>query len=195
MDLDDDINPFGHLAVDPVMPHLGRLFRVVRTAAYTVPAGLFNAPLTAQVLTRLPSPGNFDELMVENGIPRHLEGLAALAAVRYRAVPWPVRRGDDATVDFYDGNGEPFDVKTPAPGHNIQAAADSVAHELEGGGQTGVNDVYVPRVVMDTTFLSNGEHAALWGYLAPYVNERRLIEVCLPYTLPRLAGGTWHWLP
>lgn len=143
----------------------------------------------------MPSPGNFNELMVENGIARPLEGLAALAALRYRAVSWPVSRGDDATVDFYDGNGQPFDVKTPAPGHSIPMAALSISHELEGGGQAGQDGLYVPRVVVDTTFLSNGEHAVLWANLAQYVNERRLIEVCLPYSLPSQAGGSWYWRP
>ncbi|WP_018926715.1 hypothetical protein [Pseudomonas umsongensis] len=160
------------------------LFRVKREKTYGNYSGQYERPQTAALLANLRLPANAVELMTENGHQTGMserEGLAAIAAMQLHAVPGPVTRGDGGAVDFYDGLGIPFDVKTPRTGFNMTTAADAVIHEMEGSQAGNAGDTYSSRVVLDTTFLTNGERGALWGQLSMYASNRRLIEITLPY--------------
>lgn len=184
---DDFMQGLAHLAegAQPVAVATHGLFRVSRDKSYRPTPGAFHAPRNAPFAGHLGLPPDMGTLEIESGqvsAKSQREALAACMAVQVGAVLGPIRRGDNGPVDFYDVNDRPFDVKTPAGGQNIQVAAQSVIDEMEGGGQMGSDGQnYLPRVVLDTTFLTNVERGELWSHLVRYVNERRLIEVVLPY--------------
>lgn len=169
---------------DVLTPPHGSIYRIKRTKLNSNFAGYFDSPANAILQSKLLDYGDYKELLSENGktdARSQREGYAAVAAALVGAVKKPVRRGDGAGVDFYDADGIPFDVKTPKTGYKMSDAAESIKHELEVIQRGDDGNGYLSRVVVDTTFLSDADHATLWALLSDYKSEERLIEVSLPY--------------
>ena len=69
-------------------------------------------------------------------IPKTIrEAMSAVEAELSGAVKGPVTRSDAAYIDFYDGDGYPFDVKTPQQGGNsAQDAQGALSRNGQGQG-------------------------------------------------------------
>jgi hypothetical protein len=136
-----------------------------------------------------------DQLCREGGhqTPQSIrEGLAALEAQSKGLVEGPLTRGDLGQIDFYDAKGRPFDIKTPKPNQDLDTFVKAVVHELGTGQQSkDGNESYSAHVVIDTTYLSNKEHAELWTKLNDRIKKgkNRILEVHIPF-YPGTAGWT-----
>lgn len=115
-------------------------------------------------------------------IPKTIrEAMSAVEAELSGAVKGPVTRSDTAYIDFYDGDGYPFDVKTPLSpsgkdkwefdsagnAETILAQLDKV-HKIKGSTEQAP-----VAVLLDTTYLSAEDHHALWHQLRKKTKEDR----------------------
>lgn len=115
-------------------------------------------------------------------IPKTIrEAMSAVEAVLSGALKGPVTRSDTAYIDFYDGDGYPFDVKTPlSPSGKDKWEFDSAGnaetilsqldktHKMKGSSQEAP-----VAVLLDTTYLSAEDHHALWHELRRKTKEDR----------------------
>jgi len=100
------------------------------------------------------------------------EAMAGLEAEDQGAITRGITRGPKE-IDFYDGNGLPYDVKTPPspePGDvwrfSARKSGDSIFKALrETFARQGTNDQEPVRVILDSTYMTDADHAALWQYL------------------------------
>lgn len=111
------------------------------------------------------------------------EAMSALEAEMSGKVKGPVTRGDTSYIDFYDGDGYPFDVKTPPspkPGDKWEFSAYSVADTiLEQLDKTHPNKFTKKEdpvaVLLDTTFMTNRDLLELRRELRRRTKEDRSI--------------------
>lgn len=111
------------------------------------------------------------------------EAMSALEAEMSGKVKGPVSRGDTSYIDFYDGEGYPFDVKTPPspkPGDKWEFSAYSVADTiLEQLDKTHPNKFTKKEepvaVLLDTTFLTNRDLLELRRELRRRTKEDRSV--------------------
>lgn len=123
------------------------------------------------------------------------EAMAGLEAEHQKLVPGPISRGPKE-IEFYDGNGSPWDVKTPpspTPGakrlFNVKEVSNSIHKELFGKGtptSTGmfpnaITRVLEPkRIILDSSYMNAADHAALWQELNQTLTPadlNRIVEV------------------
>jgi hypothetical protein len=98
-------------------------------------------------------------------------------------IPSPVR--GPPCIEFYDGLGAPYDVKTPpSPWPSDQRkfdpkqAGDSILLKLGKRAPNAFTDKQQPiRILLDVTYLATDDHQALWNYLRTHAtpNERARI--------------------
>ena len=131
----------------------------------------------------------FNELIndpAHNGdYPRKVlcEAMSALEAELSGKIKGPVTRSDTAYIDFYDGDGYPFDVKTPPspkPGDKWEFSAYSVADTiLEQLDKTHPNKFTKKEepvaVLLDTTFMTNRDLLELRRELRRRTKEDRSV--------------------
>jgi hypothetical protein len=112
------------------------------------------------------------------------EAMAGLAAERKKLVKPPVKRGPPE-VDFFDGDGIPWDVKTPisppagAKWTFTQAESwNSVVDQLKKkwpNANTGTNQPV--RVLLDVSYLNKQDHELLWQQLKKRCNAEELSRI------------------
>src|SRR5690606_36040778 len=101
------------------------------------------------------------------------EAMAGLEAEHQGLLTQGIERGPKG-IEFYDGQGHPFDVKAPRSppegarwDFNAQQSADSILHELRkdpvANGRTGEPEPI--NVILDSTYLGEAHHRALWEAL------------------------------
>ena len=99
----------------------------------------------------------------------------------------PITRGP-AEIEFYDGQGRPYDVKTPRSpasdarwSFNPRKAARSIIKQLDKSHDNALTQKQEPvSVILDSTYLSREDHAQLWSELESKLNAqqlKRIIEV------------------
>lgn len=121
------------------------------------------------------------------------EAMAGLEAEHQGLVPGPITRGPKE-IEFYDGNGSPWDVKTPPspkPGETWpfkpKKIVEGIQKELVGKGtppgtypnaNTGIPE---PRqIILDSSYMNPVDHAALWKDLNSTLTPselNRIVEV------------------
>lgn len=123
----------------------------------------------------------FESLCIDPAHGKHVEpggireAIAILAAERQNLVPGPCTRPEAGNpyIDFYDGKGRPYDVKTPPsprptdrwPFNPAQAGA-AILDDLESVNANKLTKRVQPvRILLDVTYLSRADHKALWQYL------------------------------
>ncbi len=124
------------------------------------------------------------------------EAMAGLEAEHQKLVPGPISRGP-AEIEFYDGKGHPWDVKTPPspkPGEKwpfrVKAIAQSIQDELTSKGTpafppgtypNSITGVPEPRqIILDSSYMNTADHAALWKELNSTLQPqdlKRIVEV------------------
>lgn len=126
------------------------------------------------------------------------EAVSVVEAVFRGALKPPVTRGDDAYIDFYDGGGHPVDVKTPlSPSKSDkwqfdpQSNAETILKQLDVTHKNKLTGKEEPvTVLLDSTYLSREDHAALWHKLRKLTKSDRsrlngITEVCARLPQPR----------
>lgn len=111
------------------------------------------------------------------------EAMTAIEAELSGAVKGPVLRSDTPYIDFYDGDGHPFDIKTPLSpdkGDKWQfdpvSNAQTILHQLDmdhPNKYTGKNEPVA--VMMDTTYMTAGDRDALWHELRKNTKDDRAV--------------------
>jgi hypothetical protein len=100
------------------------------------------------------------------------EAMAGLEAEKQGLMQGPIERGPKG-IEFYDGKGTPYDVKTPpSPGQgqrwqfNPKKSGDSILHQTRQVYPNKATGQTEPvKVLLDSTYMNEGDHAALWNYL------------------------------
>lgn len=100
------------------------------------------------------------------------EAMAGLEAERQGLVKPPIERGPKE-IEFYDGDGVPYDVKTPpspAPGESwtfkARRSGDSILEQIRKTAKNKVTGDGEPvRVILDSSYMNEADHKALWDYL------------------------------
>ncbi|MBR1945750.1 MAG: hypothetical protein IJ846_05635 [Alphaproteobacteria bacterium] len=109
------------------------------------------------------------------------EAMSALEAEMSGKVKGPVTRGDDGYIDFYDGEGYPFDVKTPLSPvakdkweFSPYQVADKVLEQLDQTHKNKFTDEEQPvAVLLDTTYMSQKDRIEMWRELRRMTKENR----------------------
>ncbi len=130
---------------------------------------------------------NFDDLTNDpahggNKIGKVIrEAMAAAEADLSGAVKGPVSRSDSPYVDFFDGEGYPFDIKTPLSptekdkwAFNPFGNAATILNQLNKthpNKQTGKNEPVA--VLLDTTYMTARDRDDLWRELRKQTKENR----------------------
>lgn len=116
------------------------------------------------------------------------EAMAAIEAERQGIVSPPVRRNDNPHIDFIDGKGVPFDIKTPpSPPPSAKypfdeyASGMSVITKLEKGYLDHNTGKFEPvNILLDTTYLTEADYKKLSEFLDKNTTEEqksRIFEV------------------
>lgn len=100
------------------------------------------------------------------------EAMAGLEAERQGRIKPPIERGPKE-IEFYDGDGVPYDVKTPPsppPGESwtfkARRSGDSILEEIRKTAPNKVTGKNEPvRVILDSSYMNEADHKALWDYL------------------------------
>lgn len=111
------------------------------------------------------------------------EAMAAAEADLSGAVKGPVTRPDSPYIDFYDGDGYPFDVKTPlspVPGDkwefNPYSNAETILSQLDKDHPNKFTGEKEPvAVLLDTTYMAPEDRDNLWRELRRQTKENRSI--------------------
>mgnify|MGYP007068182493 FL=1 len=111
------------------------------------------------------------------------EAMAAAEADLSGKVTGPVTRPAEGYIDFYDGDGHPFDIKTPLSPlktdkwqFDAPRNAETVLRQLDKdypNKQTGEKEPV--RVLLDTTYMTSADRTALWHELNKRTKENRSI--------------------
>lgn len=125
------------------------------------------------------------------------EAMSAVEAVMNGTLKAPLSRPKEGYIDFYDGEGRPIDVKTPlSPSKRDKwefsyvQSADKILEQLEkteANQKTGRQEPVI--VLLDSTYMTQEDHTALWRELRRRTKEDRSIlngitEVCVRPDLP-----------
>lgn len=111
------------------------------------------------------------------------EAMAAAEADLSRAVKGPVTRSDTAYIDFYDGDGHPYDVKTPlSPSAGDRWAfdpasnAETILRQLDMEHPNKKTGVVEPvSVLIDTTYMTPKDRLDMWRELRKRTKENRSV--------------------
>ena len=101
-----------------------------------------------------------------------------------RARQGPDRAGPKE-IEFYDGDGVPYDVKTPpspSPGEswtfNARRVGDSILEQIQKTAPNKVTGKNEPvRVILDSSYMNETDHQALWDYLKANATEDELSRI------------------
>ena len=114
--------------------------------------------------------------------------MTGLEAKSQKLVKPPIERGPKE-IEFFDGDGIPYDVKTPPSPKgsdrwifNVNKSANSIITELRKADiPNNITGAAVQRrVILDSTYLNNADHKALWKKLEKSLSPQelsRIIEV------------------
>lgn len=111
------------------------------------------------------------------------EAMSALEAEMSGKIKGPVSRGDTSWIDFYDGEGYPFDVKTPLSPttgdkweFNAYGVADTILDQLHKTHPNKFTQERQPvAVLLDTTYMKQEDLSALQHELRKKTKENRSI--------------------
>lgn len=111
------------------------------------------------------------------------EAMAAAEADLSGILKGPVSRPDSPYIDFYDGEGYPFDVKTPlSPTKNDRwefnpyQNAETILKQLDKDHNNKFTGKREPvAVLLDTTYMKPEDRQALWHELRKKTKENRAI--------------------
>lgn len=112
------------------------------------------------------------------------EAVAGLEAEAKGILDAPIRRGPKGT-EFYDGKGGLWDVKappSPQPGQgwkfNPRESGTSVLEKLEQPRLDPETGTMKPvDVLLDETYMTSGDRAALWSWLHENLSPEQLARV------------------
>jgi hypothetical protein len=122
------------------------------------------------------------------------EAMAGLEAESQGLIPSPIKRGPSGT-EFYDSQGRPWDVKAPPspnPGDrwsfNSEKVGGSIQKEISLKAtpqdappgtfpheKTGLPEAR--RVILDSSYMTKGDHKALWEWLSQNLNPGELKNI------------------
>ncbi len=131
----------------------------------------------------------FDELHIDSAHNGHTHGkvireaMAAIEADLSGAIKGPVTRPESGYIDFYDGEGYPFDIKTPlSPSaqdkweFSAYQNADTILKQLDKTHENKFSGKQEPvAVLLDTTYISEEDRTNLWRELRKQTKENRSI--------------------
>lgn len=111
------------------------------------------------------------------------EAMSAIEADLKGYVKGPVSRPEDSYIDFYDGDGNPFDVKTPlspVKGEKWQFSAvqnaETILDQLDITHKNKITGEEQPvAVLLDTTYMSSEDRKSLWHELMKKTKEDRSV--------------------
>lgn len=115
------------------------------------------------------------------------EAIAGLEAEQQGLMKPPIERGP-ARIEFYDGDGMPYDVKTPPSpppnarwSFNARKAGRAIVAQLRQRFPNKITgEAEFVRVLLDSSYLNVGDHQVLWSYLNAHTTDEelsRIIEV------------------
>jgi hypothetical protein len=115
------------------------------------------------------------------------EAIAGLEAEQQGFVKPPLERGP-ARIEFYDGDGVSYDVKTPPSpppiarwSFNARKAGRAIVTQLRQRFPNKITrEAEFIRVILDSSYLNVRDHQALWAYLNAHATDEelsRIIEV------------------
>jgi hypothetical protein len=144
-----------------------------------VPANYSNDP-RFQSLASDPAHGN----KVSAGSRR--EAMAGLQAESQGVMAKPIKRGP-AAIEFYDGDGHPWDVKTPpspkSPGNPFtfdpEQVGESLQRQLDKSfpNDKAPNNPEKVRVLLDSAYMTKADHDALWKWLNSHLTPDQLSRI------------------
>ena len=128
-----------------------------------------------------------------------LEAMVGLEGEFQSLLRTGITRGS-AEIDFFDGAGHPWDVKSPPSPRNgdhfqfdASRAGRSIERKLRGPDGSprlflnSITDQPEPaRILLDSTFMSERDHRALWEWIRNHLSieeQARIFELVLPLQL------------
>ncbi|MGD9638748.1 MAG: hypothetical protein AB7U85_06780 [Alphaproteobacteria bacterium] len=141
---------------------------------------------------------NFDKLIKDPAhgnkmVPGALrEAMAAIEAERQGLVKALVSRNSNGYIDFIDGDGRPYDVKTPPSPFpigkfpfNEYAAGNAVLTELDTSEPNDITGKKEPvNVLLDVSYLTKDDYLKLKTFLDENTNseqKKRIVEVKIDF--------------
>ena len=129
----------------------------------------------SSVPSKYSSDNRFDDLAADpavgNTTPKtRQEAMAGLEAESQGILSSPISREPSGNMEFFDGNGSPWDVKGPRGGNffNVDQVGASIRRELRDKGPfpNGTSGVPEPRkVLLDCTYIDASELSSLRSWL------------------------------
>ncbi|MCA6364004.1 MAG: hypothetical protein IM638_13270, partial [Bacteroidetes bacterium] len=121
-----------------------------------------------------------------------VEAMTGIEAINIGAITPPITRGPKG-IEFYDGNGNPWDVKAPPSPYNNEfifnpkKSGESILNELRNKGtppgyfnNSKTNEPVKRSVILNSTFLNIADHKSLWEWLNVNLTQdelQRIVEV------------------
>ena len=113
-----------------------------------------------------------------------MEAMAGLEAERQGLLKPPIERGP-REIEFYDGEGVPYDVKAP-PSPSLgeswpfeaEISGDAILEQIR---ETAPNKVtgaeQTVRVILDSSYMNEPDHKVLWDYLEAKATNEELSRI------------------
>ena len=162
------------------------LLRVVKPGGHTEKHGSFHT--NVDVPKHYQDDPRFDSLASDPANARlpinpqsRMEAMAGLEAEGQGLVKAPIERGPEE-IEFYDGAGVPYDVKTPPSppsgeswSFNAKRAGNSILNQLWKKFPNKVTGTEEPvQVILDSCYMNEVDHKALWDYLKASATDEEL---------------------
>jgi hypothetical protein len=125
-----------------------------------------------------------------------VEAMSGIEAVNIGAIQPPITRGPKG-IEFYDGLGNPWDVKAPPSPQNNEFRFDasesgqSILDELRNKGEppgyfinSKTQKPAKRGVILNSSFMNDTDHSALWEWLNTNLTQdelKRIIEVKIDF--------------
>ena len=115
------------------------------------------------------------------------EAMAGIESVNQGMVPGPLTRGP-VKIEFYDGNGSPWDVKTPNgnfPAQIPEGFGNSIKSQLrnkpvESPGQfpnSNTGDLEDIKIIFDNSYISTSQRQEIWNWLNANLTPAELDKI------------------
>jgi hypothetical protein len=119
------------------------------------------------------------------------EAVVGLEAESRGLLPAPLERGPKG-IEFYDGEGHPWDVKKPPSPpagakwrFNVRRTAESIRDQVRVQVPNKLTGALEPvRVLMDSSFMTPADHGALWTALRAELSASELNLIIELNTVP-----------
>ena len=144
-------------------------------------------PDNSTVPSKYSSDNRFDDLAADPAVNNttsktRQEAMAGLEAESQGVLSSPIRREPSGNMDFFDGAGSPWDVKSPRGGNffNVNQVGASIRRELRDKGPfpNGSTGVLEPRnVLLDCTYISDSELVSLRSWLQSNIDISELAKI------------------